>query len=130
MVSIPKRTTFLSRNKYSASPTRCSQGIMHQSRAESRRCTELHLMQAGGLIRELQAHPQKRYSLDVNSQHVCDYLADFFYYDVERGQDVVEDVKGFQTEISKLKLKLMEACHGIAVEIVRSSKASKWGGIR
>jgi len=96
---------------------------MHQSTAESRRCDELQLMEQAGLIRDLEAHPQRRYRLDVNGVHVCDYLADFTYYDVERGRPVVEDVKGHQTDVSKLKLKLMEACHGIAVEIVRSVRA-------
>lgn len=94
-------------------------GVMHQSTGEARRCDELHLMQKGGLIRDLEAHPQVRYDLTVNGVHVCNYLADFRYFDIERGETVVEDFKGYQTEVSKLKLKLMEACHGISVELVR-----------
>jgi hypothetical protein len=108
--------------KYGSIPTRCSEGVMHQSRAESRRCTELHLMQKGGLIRDLQAHPQARFRLDVGGVHICSYLADFVYFDNERNVEVVEDVKGFQTELSKFKLKLMEAVRGVTVELVRGKR--------
>jgi len=102
-----------------AKPLRCSQGIMHQSTLEARRCTELHLMQLGNLIRDLEAHPQPRYRLDVNGVHVCDYLADFRYFDNDRQEVVVEDTKGWLTEVARLKLKLVAAVHGVNVELVR-----------
>ena len=86
----------------------------------------MHLMQKGGMIRDLQAHPQVRFRLDVAGHHICDYLADFVYLDNERNELVVEDVKGFQTEISKFKLKLMAAVHGVNVELVRSSRGRGW----
>lgn len=111
------------RSKFSNRPLRCQAGAMHQSTAEARRCDELHLMVKGNLIRDLEAHPQKRYRLDVNGVHVCDYLADFVYFDLERQERVVEDVKGHQTEVSKFKLRLMEAVHGVSVELVRSSRS-------
>lgn len=114
------------RNKYASRPLRCQAGVMHQSTSEARRCDELHLMQKGGLIRDLEAHPQVRFRLDVAGHHICDYLADFVYFDNERNEQVVEDVKGFQTEISKFKLKLMAAVHGVNVELVRSSRGRGW----
>ena len=114
------------RSKFNNRPLRCRQNVMHQSTGEARRCDELHLMQQGGLIRDLEAHPQVRFRLDVDGHHICDYLADFVYYDNERKERVVEDVKGFQTEISKFKLKLMAAIHGVNVELVRNSKARGW----
>ena len=113
-------------SKYNACPTRCSENVMHQSRAESRRCTELHLMQKGGLIRNLEAHPQVRFRLDVDGHHICEYLADFVYFDNERSERVVEDVKGHQTEVSKFKLRLMAAIHGVTVELVRNTKGRVW----
>ena len=106
-------------SKYNATPTRCAQGILHHSGAESRRCNELHLLQAGGLIRDLDAHPQPRFKLDVNGVHVADYLADFSYTRTDGGQRIVEDVKGHSTETYKLKRRLMLACHGIEIEEVR-----------
>jgi hypothetical protein len=95
---------------------------MHQSTLEARRCDELHLLQQGGLIRDLEAHPQVRFRLDVNGQHIADYLCDFRYFDNERNAEIVEDVKGFQTEVSKFKLKLMAAVHGVNVELVRARR--------
>ena len=106
-------------NKYGNSPTRCSENVLHQSKAEARRCTDLHLLQKGGAIRGLKAHPQERYELDVNRVHVCAYLADFVYERTDTGELVVEDVKGHATEVYKLKARLMRAIHGIEIQEIR-----------
>ena len=113
-----------------ARPNRCSEGIMHQSTLEARRCDELHLLQQGGLIRDLEAHPQHRYDLGVNGVHVGAYLADFVYFDLERGETMVEDTKGWLDERARLKFKLMEACKGITVQIVRHSRGWRSAGMR
>lgn len=113
------------RSKYSARPLRCRAGVMHQSTLEARRCDELHLMQTGGLIKDLRAHPQVRFSLDVDGHHICDYMADFCYFDNERQADVVEDTKGMITDVCRLKLKLMAAVHGVDVELVRHAGKSR-----
>ena len=102
-----------------AKPKRCNQGVMHQSTLECRRCNELHLMQSGGLIRDLEAHPQPRFDLAVNGVHVCYYFADFRYVDTETGETLVEDVKGWKTEMYKIKQRLMLAIHGIEIVEVR-----------
>lgn len=106
-------------SKYNARPTRCRQGVMHHSGMESRRCDELHLMERGGLIRELEAHPQPKLRLDVNGVHIADYIADFAYADAETGERVVEDVKGHATAEYKIKARLVLAVHGIEVREVR-----------
>lgn len=113
-----------------AKPKNCRQGYIHASTLEARRCDELHLLQSGGMIRELEAHPQHRFDLDVNGVHVCAYLADFVYWDEERGERVVEDTKGWIDERARLKLKLMEAVHGIRVEIVRHPRSWRSSGMR
>lgn len=119
--------SFLDRRRVrGAKPLRCQQGVLHQSMLEARRCNELHYMQMGGLIRDLEAHPQPSYTLAVNDVHICRYLADFRYYDNERQQTVVEDTKGWITEVAKLKLRLMAGVHGINVELVRKAKAGGW----
>lgn len=110
-------------SKFHNVPLRCMQGVMHQSSLEARRCNELHLLQRAGEIRDLEAHPQPRFKLDVNGVHVCDYLCDFRYHDNKRGCEIVEDTKGFYTEVSRLKVRLMLAIYGIEVEIVRPRKA-------
>ncbi len=106
-------------SKFNARATRCRQGTMHHSAMEAARCDELHLMQKGGLIRDLEAHPQPRFDLAVNDVHVCHYIADFAYTDADSGQRVVEDVKGFATQEYRIKQRLMLGCHGIEVQEVR-----------
>ena len=116
----------LRRSKFNNRPLRCKAGSMHQSTLEARRCDELHLMQTGGLIRDLRAHPQVRFRLDVGGHHIADYQADFCYFDTERNAEVVEDTKGMVTEVFRMKAKLMAAVHGVDVEIVRTHKGRGW----
>jgi hypothetical protein len=94
---------------------------MHHSAMEAARCDELHAMQTGGLISELEAHPQPKFSLDVDGTHICDYMADFAYWDRDGQVRIVEDVKGYagDTAVYRLKRRLMLACHGIEVSEVR-----------
>lgn len=107
--------------KFGNRPARCSQGVMHQSTAESRRCTELHALQSAGLISDLKAHPQERFDLSVNGKHVCFYLADFVYFD-DNGKQIVEDVKGFRKADYILKAKLFEAVFGFPITEVRTRR--------
>lgn len=97
-----------------------------------------YLMEAlsQGLIRELRF--QTPFKLVVNDQLICKYIADFVYekrigkgyrdkniFIKDISDDcclwirVVEDFKGFKTPTFKLKEKLMKACHGIEVKIVK-----------
>ena len=111
-------------SKYSNRPLRCAGGHMHQSTLEARRCDELQLMEKAGLIRDLEQ--QVRFRLDVNGQHICDYICDWKYYDNERGCEIVEDAKGLLTDVCRMKLKLMAAVHGVDVELVRNSRGKGW----
>lgn len=106
-------------SKYNARPTRCRQGVMHHSGMEARRCDELHLLQAGDLIGDLEAHPQPRLSLDVNGEHICDYIPDFKYHDCQTGETVIEDVKGHATAEYKIKARLVRALYGVDIREVR-----------
>jgi hypothetical protein len=130
-VMLPKPTkaakTRKRRNsKFNANPTRCrSQNLTHHSAMEAARCDELHALQGGGLIRDLEAHPQPSFDLRVNDVHICHYLADFAYTDAETGQRVVEDVKGFATAEYKLKCRLMLAVKGIEVQEVRKVRGRR-----
>jgi hypothetical protein len=92
-------------------------GLTFHSRREAERYCELKLMQAAGMIRDLELQP--KYDLVVNGQKVCRYTADFRYWDVERTAQVVEDVKGYRTRDYILKKALMFAVHGIDVVEVR-----------
>ena len=69
-----------------------------------------------GEISHLEIHPRIR--CEINGRKICDYLADFRYLDSSRsgpdgqvGCQVVEDVKGYKTDVYRLKKKLVEALY-------------------
>ncbi len=95
-------------------------GIMFDSKREAERYKELHLLQRAGEIRHLET--QVKLHLHVNGVHVCDYVADFTYQEFDKNDAprlVVEDVKGYRTDVYRLKKKLMLACHGIEIQEVK-----------
>lgn len=64
----------------------------------------------------------KTKTVKYSIQRPTKYLADFVYVDTKTGKEHVVDVKGKTaplTEGFRLKWKLMQAAHGITVEIVR-----------
>lgn len=100
-------------------------GVSFDSQSEQRRWEELKLLEKAGEIRYLVLHP--RFSLDVNGIHICDYVADYGYearYLKDNWIKVVEDLKGgtiTQTDVFKLKRKLMLACHDMVILITGES---------
>lgn len=111
--------------KYGNTPTRCAQGQFHHSKVEARRCDELHILQAGGEISKLQAHPQPVYRLTgANGGEVCKYLGDFEYQDRD-GNTVTEDVKGMRTDVFSLKAKLFADQYGREIVEVRKARARR-----
>jgi hypothetical protein len=101
--------------KYGAIPTEVD-GIRFASKAEARRYAELKLMESAGVIDRLTLQP--RYKLVVDGELIGTYVADFRYLDLEHERFVVEDVKGVETPVFKLKRKLVKALHGIDIRIV------------
>jgi hypothetical protein len=92
-------------------------GIEFDSAKEARRWQELQLLKSTGCIFGLSR--QEKFSIDINRQHICDYVADFVYAN-SAGQ-VVEDVKSEATRklpVYRLKKKLMKAVHGIDIQEV------------
>jgi hypothetical protein len=100
-------------HKYKAEPATIDD-ITFASQAEARRYIELKWLKQHGKIRDLRL--QKRYQIRVNGVLVTTYVADFVYIDLERDQEIVEDVKGFVTPVYKLKRKLMKVVHGIEIQ--------------
>jgi len=98
------------RHKFGAVKT-IVDGITFDSKAEAKRYSELRLLEKRGLIRDLEM--QVRYDFAVNGVKIGFYKADFRY--VENGSRVVEDVKGYRTDVFAIKAKLMKACHGVDV---------------
>lgn len=86
-------------------------GQIFASKRERSRWMDLRLEEKAGAIKDLKR--QVVYPLEVNGVKVCDYIADAVY---ERdGALVVEDSKGYRTDVYKLKAKLMRAVYGIEV---------------
>lgn len=101
------------RSKYGAIRTRLD-GYTFDSKAEAERWATLKILAAAGEITGLQR--QVPYDLTVNGTRIARYVGDFEYRD-RMGDSVVEDVKGVLTPEFRLKAKLMEAIHGIVVQI-------------
>lgn len=100
-------------NKYRAQPVRDEDGYF-ASKKEHKHWQVLKLRQRAGEISKLER--QVRFRLEHNGIHICDYVADFVYFEGQRR--VVCDVKGFITSEFKLKAKLMRALLNIEVETV------------
>lgn len=85
------------------------------SKAEARHYVRLLMMQRAGEISNLRR--QVRFGIFAGGKRVAHYLADFVYTDRE-GRERVIDVKGFDKETARLKRKLVEAEHGITIELI------------
>jgi hypothetical protein len=77
---------------------------------ESKRYKELKLLERAGEIKELELQPhfllQESFKKNGKTYRKIEYVADFKY--IEKGKTIVEDVKGIQTDVFKLKHKLFE----------------------
>lgn len=88
-------------------------GYRFPSKAEGKRYTELRDGQRAGIFSKLERQP--RFPIIINGVKICDYVADFRYYDNERRREVIEDVKGVKTPEYKLKKKLVLAVLGLQI---------------
>lgn len=80
-------------------------GVRFDSAKEAQRWCELRLLERAGQIQELRR--QVPFVLIPKSVHgkAIKYIADFVY--MEDGQEIIEDTKGMQTAVYKLKKRLM-----------------------
>lgn len=119
------------KNKYRNTETTID-GIKFKSKAEARRYTELKLELEQGKIRNLKLQPeyhvQEGYVDPSNGQRVkpIKYIADFSYERMmttapylRQWVRIVEDVKGVQTPVFKLKYQMMIERFGIWVDIIK-----------
>lgn len=105
-------------------------GMTFDSRKEYYRWCELCQLERVGKITDLQRQvkyvliPTQYEACVLNKEGTfkrrkllereCSYIADFVY--TEKGNVVVEDVKGFKTADYKIKRKLMLSVHGIRIK--------------
>ena len=82
------------------------------SKLEGKRYRELKLLERAGVIKDLQLQPAfellPSFKKNGKTYQKIKYIADFSYFDNELGKVIVEDTKGFKTEVYKLKKKLFE----------------------
>lgn len=115
-------------NKYAARRTTVA-GVTYDSAAEARRGRDLELMERAGLIRDLRRQvshalwcggiPILIRSAGYPNGRQARYVVDFQYTDVEAGEIVLEDVKGMDTPVSRLKRAILEAMTGLQVRVTR-----------
>ena len=97
------------KNKFKARRTKCGHNHWHASEREALRCDVLYLLQRGGVISQLKQQPrfvlQKGYDYEGKKIRRLCYYADFSY--LEDGVKVIEDCKGYRTNVYKIKKKLV-----------------------
>ena len=112
-------------------------GIQFDSKREAARYQELKLLERAGVISFLQRQAKFQLIPDQHApsnaiytkgprkgqrkpgkllEHECSYIADFCY--IRNGETVVEDAKGYRTEVYKIKKKLMLERYGIQIKEV------------
>ena len=118
------------RNKYKNDKTEVD-GILFESKREARRWQELRLAESVGAIGHLQRQvhfelipaqrepdrrgPRGGLIKGRTLEREVEYVADFVYIDLDTGETIVEDTKGFKTKDFIIKRKLMLYMHGIRV---------------
>lgn len=115
------------RNKYRAKKT-VVDGITFDSKKEAERYSYLKQLRAAGAISDLCLQP--KFPFIINGEPVrirsagfpngraVKYVADFAYFDNGTQQRVIEDVKGMDTPVSRLKRALVESLYGFQVRLV------------
>lgn len=104
----------IKRNKYGVAPKadRTVDGIVFASKAEAARWCELRFLQERGVITGLERQPVYKFPMNFS------YIADFSYW--RAGELVVEDVKGVETPVFKLKRKCMIYFYpAVVLEVVK-----------
>ena len=113
-----------SKSKYRNVPT-VIDGLRFSSKAEAARYSELKLLQAANQVRWFIRQP--RFDLGNGIVYVADFLV-VWNADETTFSDTrvtVEDVKGVETDVFKLKRKLFEAQYGELTLITKRRKLTR-----
>ena len=93
----------------------------YRSQREAKRHQDLLMLQQAGLIAGLvrevpfELAPGVMIEGETRKRPAVRYVADFVYSDVKAGKIIVEDAKGMQTPVYRLKKHLMATIRGIHV---------------
>ena len=88
-------------------------GYKFDSRGESERYYQLKMLQKAGKISGLQVHVPFELIPKDGKHRAIYYEADFVY--IEDGQKIVEDFKGYRTDVYKIKKRMMKWLYGIEI---------------
>lgn len=102
-------------SKYHNVPAHNEHGTF-ASQAEMRYYDALLLRARAGEIADIRR--QVRYPLVVRGTHIATYIADYVYRDLATRQELIIDVKGVETDLFKLKRKLLRALYGLEITVV------------
>lgn len=96
------------------------EGYTYHSKKEAAYAAELDLRKRAGDIKDWKR--QVKISLDVNGYHITNYYVDFMIEHNDTSLEYVE-VKGFETDVWRLKWALFEALYShlpnVALTVVR-----------
>ena len=81
-------------------------GYIYDSRLEGDYAQELDLRKKAGDIKDWDR--QFKVSIDINGFHICNYYVDFRVFEND-GSITLTEMKGMETEVWRLKKKLLEA---------------------
>lgn len=102
-------------NKYGNKKVRLPDGTVYDSKKEYKRHMELMLLQMAGEISDLKRQVPYELIPKQDGERAVTYVADFVYKDARTGEEVVEDCKGFKTDVYKLKRKMLRYKYGIKI---------------
>jgi len=94
-------------------------GIEFDSIKEGDRYLQLRLLLKAAVIKDLELQPKYRFV--VHGKEICSYKADFKYFDCEKKEWVVEDVKSPITAklpLYRIKKKMMKIFYDVDVKEV------------
>lgn len=81
----------------------------YDSKKEAKRADELKLLERGKIITDLQEQVsillQEKFRHNGKCERPIIYIADFVYY--KDGVKIIEDVKGFKTDVYRIKRKML-----------------------
>ncbi len=110
------------RSKFNAKP-QVVDGVRFDSLREFVRWRELQLLEQAGAVSQLerqvpyQLAPAVKMAGEKRTKPALRYIADFRYFNRDLGCFIVEDAKGRDTPVSRIKRHLMKSVHGIDVRL-------------
>lgn len=90
-------------------------GKVYDSQNEALFARDLELRKKAKDIKDYER--QVSFSIGINNEHICYYIADFVVTNNNGSKDVVE-IKGFETEVFKIKWRLMKAVWGKKYKLI------------